>query len=424
MKQKKLISAVAGTLAILMIFGLTLNIIPTNAVAADSSVLESEISDLEHEAQEIQKAKEALSEKQAETSREQQNLVDRKIEIDQEIKLIHDEIHNINERIQSYNQLISEKQKELDGARVRLRELNVHYRERIRAMEENGPVSYWAVLFRSSSFSEFLGNMSMVSEIARADQRMMEELKEAAETVETAQTELAEGKNALEAQRTALHESQAELDSRSEEATKLLTEINHKAHDMAETLSEYEAQAEGLSDELAQKEQEYTEALKEEEEERQKQEETEKEEKENQGSGDDSGPIGGSASGWGYPLPYRARITSPYGWRVHPITGNPTSFHTGVDLGADSGDPIYAVRSGYITTAEYSEIYGYYVMVNHGDGFSTMSAHMTHYVVSVGEYVEQGQIIGYVGTTGLSDGPHLHFAVYYNGNHVNPMDYI
>ncbi len=443
MKQKKFVSIVAGFLALMMILGLILSIIPAQVFAASSSSIQSEIDGLEKEAEDIKAAKAALAQKQAENAEEQQSLVNRKMEIDQEIKLIHEEINNINAQIKSYNQLISEKQKELDAAKVRQKDLNQHYQARIRAMEENGDVSYWSVLFRSSNFSEFLGNMSMVADIARADQKMMDELREAAQAIEVAQTELAAEKDGLEVQRTALNESQAELDARSAEATELLDELNYKARDMEGTFVEYEAKENSLANEIALKEQEYTTALKKEEEERRKQEEAakeqaekeqaEKEEAENQnnnsGSGEENedvgggGNSGGSSSGWMYPLPYQAPITCPYGWRIHPITGE-QSFHTGVDLGAGSGTPIYAVRSGYVTTATYSDIYGYYVTVNHGDGYSSLSAHMTHYVVSSGEYVEQGQIIGYVGSTGWSTGPHLHLTIYYNGSHVNPMDYI
>jgi len=95
-----------------------------------------------------------------------------------------------------------------------------------------------------------------------------------------------------------------------------------------------------------------------------------------------------------------------------------------VDLGMPQGSPIYATRSGTVTTAHYSNSWGYQVVINHGDGFSSMYAHMTHYIVSVGQHVEQGQVIGYVGSTGWSTGPHLHFTIYYNGGTVNPMGYI
>ena len=124
-----------------------------------------------------------------------------------------------------------------------------------------------------------------------------------------------------------------------------------------------------------------------------------------------------------YPLAYYGVVTSAYGYRVHPITGNYT-FHNGVDLAVSQGTPIYASRSGYVTTAEYNYAWGYYVTINHMDGFSTLYAHMTHFIVSPGQYVEQGQTIGYVGSTGYSTGPHLHFTIYYNGSTVNPMEYI
>ena len=115
--------------------------------------------------------------------------------------------------------------------------------------------------------------------------------------------------------------------------------------------------------------------------------------------------------------------TSTYGYRVHPITGN-YSFHNGLDLASYQGTPIYASKSGTVTTATYNYAYGYYVTINHYDGFSTLYGHMTNYVVSEGDYVERGQVIGYVGSTGYSTGPHLHFTVYYNGSTVNPAAYI
>ena len=98
--------------------------------------------------------------------------------------------------------------------------------------------------------------------------------------------------------------------------------------------------------------------------------------------------------------------------------------HNGVDLACSQGTPIYASRSGQVTTATYGKDAGYYVSINHGDGFASVYMHMTHYVVKAGSYVSQGQLIGYVGSTGASTGPHLHFGISYNGTYVNPMKYI
>ena len=116
-------------------------------------------------------------------------------------------------------------------------------------------------------------------------------------------------------------------------------------------------------------------------------------------------------------------ISSPFGTRVHPITGVVTT-HYGVDLAAYLGNPIYATRSGVVTQATYGASGGYYVYIDHGDGFTSIYLHMTHYIVSAGDYVEAGQVIGYCGSTGASTGPHLHFGLIYNGAYVDPTKYV
>ena len=96
-----------------------------------------------------------------------------------------------------------------------------------------------------------------------------------------------------------------------------------------------------------------------------------------------------------------------------------------MDLSAPQGTPIYASRGGQVTTAAYEAGgAGYWVSINHLDGYATRYMHMTHFIVSPGQYVAAGQIIGYCGSTGGSTGPHLHFGVYYNGSAVNPANYI
>ena len=95
-----------------------------------------------------------------------------------------------------------------------------------------------------------------------------------------------------------------------------------------------------------------------------------------------------------------------------------------MDLANDQGTPIYAARSGKVTVATYGGTYGNYVTINHGDGYSSLYAHMTRYVVHKGDTVKKGQLIGYMGSTGRSTGPHLHFSIFYNGSSVNPMNYI
>lgn len=116
-------------------------------------------------------------------------------------------------------------------------------------------------------------------------------------------------------------------------------------------------------------------------------------------------------------------ISGTYGWREAPTEGA-SSYHTGIDLAGAAGTPIYASRSGEVTRGGYNEYNGYYVGINHGDGFSSVYLHMTTYVVEIGDYVTQGQLIGYMGETGIATGPHLHLTIYYNGETVNPADFI
>lgn len=431
MKRKTMVSILAGALALFMILGLVLSILPASVFAASSSAIKDELAELEAEAERIQQEKADLAQQQAQNTAETEDIVTRKMEIDQEIKLIHDEMNNINAQMQTYNQLIAEKQMELDDAQARQDQLNQQYKERIRAMEENGRISYWSVLFRARSFSEFLGNVSLMADIARADQAMLDELNAVAQEIQTAQAELAEEKAGLDAQRTALSESQAELDAKSAEATQILDELNDKTAELQAYYAEYEEKESELSASIAQKEQEYTEALQAEEEAR-REEEAAANNNNNSGSSGGNGNAGSeggsssggaSSSGWLYPLPYRVSITDAYGWRINPISGQ-RSFHHGTDFAAGSGTAIYASRGGTVTDAGYDDVYGYSVTINHGDGYSSLYAHMTHFVVSSGDYVTQGQVIGYVGSTGWSTGPHLHFSIYYNGSSVNPMNYV
>ncbi|MBV9149838.1 MAG: M23 family metallopeptidase, partial [Candidatus Eremiobacteraeota bacterium] len=113
-------------------------------------------------------------------------------------------------------------------------------------------------------------------------------------------------------------------------------------------------------------------------------------------------------------------ITSPFGWRIHPISGV-RSFHEGLDIGVASGTPIGAAEAGRVIYAGWYGGYGNYISIDHGGGVSTGYAHCSAIYVSVGQDVRQGQTIGAVGSTGYSTGPHLHFEVRINGKPVDPL---
>ena len=432
--RKLLVQILAGIMAFVMLMSLVFSIIPVNVFAAkSSSQIRQEINALKSEQSSIRSQMSVLQAEQDANWESIEEMIAQKDNIDQQINLLHTEIININEQITAYSLLIAEKQGELDVAQEHLEKLNEENKERVRAMEEEGSMSYWSVLFKANSFIDLLDRLNMIEEIAAADERRLEEMDAAAKEVAAVKETLALEKVELENSRETLAASQEELDAKRAEADEILVELGEKERELEAKYNEMQAEEDALSASIAASEKAYNEAkAREEEEERRRQEALQQQQNQNSGSnnpGSDNSGSNDSGSNkpssnenWGQPCSYR-RVSSAYGWRVHPITGK-NSFHNGVDLPNSQGTPIYAVRSGTVTTTTYSSVYGYYVTINHGDGFSSMYAHLTHYVVSSGQHVSKGQVIGYMGSTGWSTGPHLHFTIYYNGSTVNPMNYI
>lgn len=419
MKKRKLwVSVLAGLMAAVMLLSLLLSLIPTKVSAASSSEIRKQLNKLKEEKNEIAEQIQEVKGLYNANENEIEDLVSQKNAIDQEITLLHQQVDNINQQIAAYSILIADKQDELDDAEDRLADLNEKNKERIRAMEEEGKLSYWSIIFKANNFSDLLDRLDMIQEINAADQRRLKEIAEAARQVETAKTELAGEKDELEVARLELDEAEIVLEERRTEADGILAELIAKGEEFELMLDESEALQDELMQEIAQKEKDLKEA-------------------EYQEwlatyvppttlpSGTDTTPSNQapSSSGWIKPLKSYT-LTSPFGMRVHPVLGY-ERMHNGVDMAAPSGTPIYAAKSGKVTTASYQKGgAGYYVSINHGDGFSSIYMHMTRYIVSKGDYVKAGQVIGYVGSTGISTGPHLHFGIAYKGEYVNPMKYI
>lgn len=407
----------AGALAAVLLLSLMLNLIPTQAYAASSSEIRQQIKELKADKEEIEdQIKEVRGQYQANED-EITDLVNQKNMIDQEIQLLGQRIEITNQEIAAYSLLIADKQDELDESQARLDELNEKSKARIRAMEEEGKLSYWSIIFKANDFSDLLDRLSMIQEINAADQKRLKEISEAAQIVASVQEELVTEKDALEETRLQLDADQLEMEAKRQEADQVLTELIAKGEEFEALLDESEALQEELMQEIAQAEKDLKEA----------------EYKEwlatyvptTRPSGTDTAPSdqAPSSSGWVKPLKSYT-LTSPFGMRVHPILGY-ERMHNGVDMAAPAGTPIYAAKSGKVTVTSYQAGgAGNYVSINHGDGFSSIYMHMTRYIVSRGQYVNAGQVIGYVGNTGLSKGNHLHFGISYNGTYVNPMQYI
>ena len=396
-----------SALAVILAFVLVLAAVPLPASAATTSEIKEEIADLKVENAIIQAQIDSIQSQYNANASEISALVAKKDAVDQEIALLHQQILNTNEQLIIYGQLIADAQDSLEASKDWLTELNLQYKERIRAMEEQGEITYWQVIFEANSFMDLLDRMDMVDEIAMADTQRLLDLQVAAARVEENQRILAEEMADLEETRQLLTQSEAALEIKRTESDDILRQLLEKQEEFQVLLDESESLQDALMNEIAQKQKELQQAQY-------------KEELVKLALKGQNPP---SNATWIEPVSGYT-ITSAFGYRKAPTKGAST-YHQGVDMACPTGTPIYATRSGTVTKAAYQAGgAGYYVSISHGDGFASIYMHMSRYVVSAGQSVTQGQLIGYVGSTGVSTGPHLHFGISYGGTYVNPMAYI
>lgn len=440
MNNKKFwVSLLAGIMAGVMILSLLLQLIPTKAQAATSSEIKDQIEEMEKDQENLQDQLDELEDQRNSNATEIKDIVEQKNIVDQQVALIYEQIDNMNDQIAAYAVMIADKQAELDEAEASLAEMKQKHMERLRALEEDGSLSYWHVLFKANSFTDLLDRVNMIQEIAAADEKRIEEMSEAAKVVEEAQMALLLEQSDLQKSRQALAAKQMELDMKSKESEALLAELVAKGEEFEQWMAEKEDELSKLEDELLEMESEYD---------RVKYEEwlATSVPPTTSSSSSSSGSVGNSTAiyregvaltpnkvggnVWLTPCDYN-RISSTFGMRMHPIY-HYMKMHNGVDF-AIGHTPIYATREGVVTVATSWEdsSAGYYVVIDHGDGFRSVYMHMCKRAyVNVGDFVKAGQEIGCVGSTGASTGNHLHFGISkYNPakgkyEYVNPLEYV
>ena len=395
----------------LILCGAALGITPdwwgesAGATQAKINGMKNQISQITGQIKDIQSKLDAVKSDKSQAIQQKQYL-------DEQIALSDQRIAQLDQIIQEYDIAIAEKQQEIDGLHAQEEAQYALFCQRVRAMEERGTVSYLSILFNASSFSELLDNMMLVGEIMDYDNGVIDLLQATRQSVEQAEAELEQGKAEQQALRDEEAAARAELQAKEEEAAQLVRDIAQKE-------SEYQAAIQQKKDEEAKIEKEMQAAQKAfEEEQRRLREEQERRKQQGQ-----SGSVAGlipSESGFIWPLTGYLTLTSKYGWRT--LYGR-SEFHLGTDIPAPRGTPIKAAKSGKVTTSTSHWSYGNYVVVTHSDGTQTLYAHMSQRAVSVGQVVSQGQVIGYVGSTGNSYGNHLHYEIWKNGQRTNAESY-
>lgn len=395
MKKQKILSIVLAA----ALFALALSpamITRTQAVSqADIDALKEEKEALNAEKEEIQKTIDALAAEHA-------SIIEQKAALDEQNEIVRQEIELINEQVDIYDQLIANKSGELEQAQTAESEQMTLLRSRMRAMEELGPITYLAILFEATSFSDLLSRLDMVREIMERDNELVNDYTESREHLEEVKAEYESMLTEQEAAKTELLDKQAQLEEGIEAACQVMLSLEDDIEAYEAFYAEKEAKEAEMDAEI-----------------REKIAELDAQRAQAEQAGAAAGIVGTGTYIW--PLPGYSP-GSAYGWRMHPILGV-MKFHAGEDIGAPSGTPILAADSGVAYPASNPGGYGNYVLIDHGGGRSTLYGHMTSYCVSYGQSVKQGDVIGYVGSTGLSTGPHLHFEVRVNGNTTDPKSY-
>ena len=412
---KKTLRSVVCALLAAVVFAASL---PAYAVSqSEIDELQKKLDALEQQAQEQQDVINDLTSQKA-------RFITRKLALDGKIEINRQMIELIGEQIKIYDEIIAEKQAELDKALEKETAQTELLRSRIRAMEENSSYSYASFIFDSSSVTELLSRIGDVNDIMHYDKALEEEYMAAREDVESIKKSYEEVRHEQELLQKELDTKQAELDAQVEAAYTMIADI--------ETLSD-DAQAEydAIAEEEAKAEETLQEAIR-----KRAAEEAAKNAANNANSGGASGGSGGNSGGGGssgggsatslsnlqWPVPSCTLITSRFGYRVAPTTGAST-YHGGLDIGAGMGASIVAAGAGDVIYAGANGGYGNCVMIDHGNGVVTVYAHMSSIGVSYGQYVTAGQYVGAVGSTGVSTGPHCHFEIRINGAQTDPAAY-
>ena len=354
---------------------------------ADSNLtdLQTQQQDLQDQ---IQQSHEELEEVQSQLSENLQQIE----KLDEKIRESESQIEKLDTQVKQLQEEISSIQSQLDVAEVNYEKQKDIMEKRLVAIYEAGDTKYLDVLLKSSNISEFLSNYYLITEIASVDKDLLDEVESEKKEIELAKKRLEKNQQSLA----------TALQTQTKTAT-VLQNTKALRENYISRLSDEEKAKQAQIDEMTE---EY--------------ETVNKQILELAKQGLDTAYIGGVLA---WPVPGYTKITSNYGMRVHPITGQ-YKLHTGVDISAPMGANFVAANDGIVTKAEYNTAYGHMVMIDHGGGISTLYAHGSEILVTVGQTVKKNEAILKVGSTGYSTGPHAHFEVRINGVVTNPIPYI
>lgn len=365
----------------------------------------SEISDAKNKKAALEKKKKEIEESLAKLEQKKTSIVEYISELDKQLASIESSIEDLNYRITTTKTNLEKTKVELQKAEAEEVKQYETMKNRIQHMYVSGNDEFIQILLSSESLSDFLNRSEYVKQISNYDKNMFNEFKKIKEEVA--------------AKKADIEDKLAELQAMNEELLYKKRTVVKLSRDKQAELAKYNAAIAASSDELIS----YNEAIKEQQSELDRLIE-EQQRKIAASEGTYNYEISSNAAtGFVWPTPTSYRITCGFGYRNAPTSGA-SSNHKGIDIGLPTGSPIVATKSGTVVMSSYNSARGYYVVINHGSGIMSYYYHNSQLLVSVGEKVSAGQQIAKAGSTGISTGPHLHFAITFNGIYVNPRKYV
>lgn len=404
-RRQRLTALVACAMALLLILPMVMMALGNvlTAQGASMSSIQNQINALKGKNKDIASQRSNLKNELKSLQADKSAATKRRNNLEQQINCLEEEIENLTAQLEQYAALIVEKEGEVAENEAREAAQFALFKKQCRAMEKEGTVTYWSILFAADSFSDLLDKVNTINAIADYNQGVCDQLQMAREALQQAKAELEQAKADTETAKAEQMAAQAELESQKAEVQALIQEIAADEKATQEEIDKLDKAAKEQDAEIQRLDKQLQKLI--------------EEARKNSSNQYQFDP----GTGFYWPLPKeRVSVTSFFGPRTHPITGKYHN-HSGTDIGAYAGTEIYAAHGGIVLTSAYHSSYGNYVVLSRGDGITTLYAHMSKRGVKVGDVVSQGQVIGYVGSTGRSTAPHLHFEVRVNGTRQDAL---
>lgn len=407
----------------------TLVMLPVSAYADELTEVQqqqeekkSEVDNLQQEKEKKQEAVDAKAGELDALSTEQNKLLDQLEAVDLEIVGVQDSLQQLRGQIAEIEDNVNKTQEEIDTLQTRVDKNTKKFKERLNVMYKNGTVTSIEILLSSKGINDFLSRARTMKSLADYDRNLIETLISDMKELEAKTNELKGQKASLEVAKENEQTKLNELEVQQAEKQSLIAQVGQKIDLTNEELTTLASASSELQGRIDARKAEISELAAREESIRQERLQAQQQA---QQAAEEKAPATPAPSGSdGYLWPATSyTITSYFGTRTHPIYGV-TRYHSGLDIGAGYGTPVYASKAGTVVDASYCGGYGYLVEIDHGDGTMTRYAHLSSFNCSIGQSVSQGEVVAYVGSTGASTGPHLHFEILINGAQVDPLGYL